>query len=192
MKKYILLFIILTLSISTLIGCSNNSEPITIEDPITEVEEIIVENVPIETIEETTQKEEEFPTSSIADLDNRQEKWGVGLTAKNISPKGLTIVCEQANGQNVAELSTGSYYIIQRLEDSGFVDVEYLPQEYEIGWTAEAWIIKKNDTTTWDVNWEWLYGELPIGEYRIGKEIMNFRETGDFDKEMIYAHFAIN
>lgn len=191
MKKYISLFIILTLSVSTLVGCSDNSEPITIEDPITEIEETIVKDLPTEAIEETTQTEE-FPTSSIADLDNRQEEWGVELTTENVSPKGLTLICKQANGQNVAELSTGSYYTIQKLEDSGFVDVEYLPQKYEIGWTAEAWIIKKNNTTTWDVNWEWLYGKLPTGEYRIGKEIMNFREVGDFDKEMIYAHFTIN
>ena len=37
---------------------------------------------------------------------------------------------------------------IQRLEDAGFVDVEYLPQEYDIAWTSEAWIIHRDATTT--------------------------------------------
>ena len=71
------------------------------------------------------------------------------------------------------------------------MDVEYLPQEYELSWTYEAWIIQKEGTTQWDVNWEWLYGELSAGEYRIGKEIMNFRGTGDFDEEIVYAEFII-
>lgn len=66
-----------------------------------------------------------------------------------------------------------------------------LDNKHEIGWTLEAWIIEKESTTTWDVNWEWLYGELPSGEYRIGKEILNFRGTGDFDTEIVYAEFII-
>ena len=53
-------------------------------------------------------------------------------------------------------------------------------------------MIQKEDTTQWDVNWEWLYGELPAGEYRIGKEIMNFRGAGDYDTEMLYAGFVID
>lgn len=130
-------------------------------------------------------------SSGIADLDNRQEQWGITLTAENISHSGATIVCSQSEGENVFELNTGSFYIIQKLVETGYVDVEYLPQEYDIGWTSEAYIINKGGSTTWDINWEWLYGKLPAGEYRIGKEIMNFRGPGDFDQEMVYAHFEI-
>ena len=129
-------------------------------------------------------------SSRPADLDNRQEEWGVELSASNVTPSGLTIICNQSGG-NALELTTGSFYTIQRLEDGGYINVEYLPQEYDVGWTSEAWIIQKDNTTAWDVNWEWLYGQLPIGEYRIGKEIMNFRGPGDYDTEIIYAHFSI-
>ena len=134
----------------------------------------------------------EFVVSSdICDRDNIQEEWGITLETQNVTSKGLTIVCHQLGGENISELTTGSYYVIQRLEDVGFVDVKYLPQEYDIAWTTEAWIIHNDATTTWEVNWEWLYGELPVGEYRIGKEIMNFRSPGDYNTEMIYAHFEI-
>jgi hypothetical protein len=126
-----------------------------------------------------------------ADLDNRQEDWGITLEAENVTPSGLTIICNQSGGENISELNTGSFYIIQQLEETGYVNIEYLPQEYDVAWTSEAWIIPLNNTIIWDVNWEWLYGKLPVGEYRIGKEIMNFRGPGDFDKEMIYAHFEI-
>ena len=119
-------------------------------------------------------------------------KWGVALKVDNVTEKGLTIVCSHSGGENVAELDTGSFYVIQKYEKADWVDVEYLPQEYEIGWTSEAWMIQKEGTTRWDVNWEWLYGELSAGKYRIGKEIMNFRETGDYDTELVYAEFVIN
>ena len=119
-------------------------------------------------------------------------QWGIVLEADNVTAKGLTIVCIHSGGENVAELNTGSYYVIQKLEKTDWVDVEYLPQEYELTWTSEAWIIQKEGTTQWDVNWEWLYGELSAGRYRIGKEVMNFRGTGDYDTEMVYAEFIIN
>jgi len=113
------------------------------------------------------------------------------LETENVTPIGLTIVCHQSGGENVAELDTGSFYVIQKLKKSKWVDVEYIPQEYDVAWTAEAWPIPKEGTTTCDVNWEWLYGKLPAGEYRIGKGITNFRGPGDYDNEMVYADFVI-
>lgn len=120
-----------------------------------------------------------------------ESKWGVTLTAKDVTPTGLTIVCTQSGGNPSGELNTGSYYILQKYEDGEWKEVEWLPQEYDVGWTSEAWIIPMNDTVEWEVNWEWLYGELPAGKYRIGKEIMDFRGTGDYDQEFHYAEFEL-
>lgn len=120
-----------------------------------------------------------------------KNKWGVGLEATNATPSGLTIICHHEGGKEVAELTTGSFYNIQKKNGSEWEEVDYLPQEHDIGWTMEAWIINKNDTTSWDIDWAWLYGELPAGEYRIGKVITNFRDTGDYDTEIAYAEFEI-
>ena len=117
--------------------------------------------------------------------------WGITLKAENVTPPGLTIVCEQSGGENVAELSTGSYFVIQAQKDGEWVNMEYLPQEYDLVWTQESWGILKDGTTTWNVKWGSLYGELSAGTYRIGKEIMNFRGTGNYDKAMAYAEFVI-
>ena len=94
--------------------------------------------------------------NEISDVTPNQ--WGVVLEVDNVTEKGLTIVCNHSGGEDVAELDTGSFYVIQKYEKAGWVDVEYLPQEYDIAWTSEAWIIQKEGTTQWDVNWEWLYG----------------------------------
>ena len=132
-------------------------------------------------------KQEEEQVDSI----DIEEKWGVRLETKDVTPTSLTIVCHQSGGENIKELITGSYYVIEKLKGKEYVEVKYLSHEYDIAWTAEAWIIELDSTVSWDVDWEWLYGELPAGKYRIGKEIMNFRESGDYDKEILYANFEI-
>ena len=48
-----------------------------------------------------------------------------------------------------------------------------------------------NGACEWEVNWEWLYGIIPAGKYRIGKELMDFRAPGDFDKAIYFVEFSI-
>lgn len=117
--------------------------------------------------------------------------WGITLKAENVTSSGLTLVCTQSGGENVAQLETGSFFVVQKKKSSKWKDVDYIVKEDEIGWTMEAYTVPKGKTDTYDVDWEWLYGKLPSGDYRIGKEFMNFRGTGDFDKEIVYAEFTI-
>ncbi|MBQ8280310.1 MAG: hypothetical protein IJZ23_10745 [Roseburia sp.] len=119
-------------------------------------------------------------------------EWGLTLHAEDVSPTGLTIVCTQSGGSPTGELATGSYYRLEKEETGTWVAVDYKNPDMEVGWTAEAWMIPMNDTVEWEVDWEWLYGSLPAGHYRIGKEIMDFRGTGDYDKAFYYAEFEIN
>ena len=49
----------------------------------------------------------------------------------------------------------------------------------------------KDEVVEWEVNWEWLYGELPVGKYRIGKQIMDWRAPGDYDTVLYYAEFEL-
>ena len=62
----------------------------------------------------------------------------------------------------------------------------------DLAWTMEAWAIPQNEKSEWKVNWEFLYGELPPGKYRIAKEVMDFRKTGDFDTSIYFADFMID
>ena len=114
--------------------------------------------------------------------------WGITLSAKNVTSTGLTIVCEQAGGNPTGELQTGSYYILETLQDGTWNEVDCIAQ---VAWTSEAWIITQDSTVSWDVDWEWLYRKLSPGIYRIGKNIMDFRGAGDYDSKMFYAEFAI-
>ena len=119
------------------------------------------------------------------------ETWGITLTAENITPTSVTLKCTQSSSIPTGELQTGSWYILETwTKEKGWIQMPYVV-DGEISWTAEAWMIPINDTFEWEVDWEWLYGTLPIGEYRIGKSIMDFRETGDYDTVTYYAEFEI-
>ena len=119
------------------------------------------------------------------------EKWGVTLTAEDVTSTGMTIICTQSGGNPTGELHTGSWYILETwTKEYGWKQMPYIING-EIGWTQEAWIIPMEDTVEWEVNWEWLYGAIPSGKYRIGKSITDFRGSGDFDTATYYAEFEI-
>lgn len=118
-----------------------------------------------------------------------EDKWGVTLAVENVTPSGATLKCIQSGGEATGELETGSWFIIEKWsKETGWQEA---PCVCEPCWTEEAWLIIKDGTSEWEVDWAWLYGELPAGKYRIGKEIMDFRGTGDYDKQMYYAEFTI-
>ncbi len=118
---------------------------------------------------------------------------GVTLTAEDVTPAGITLVCSHTDGKSTGELSTGSYYSLDRYTSRGWEPVKNIQgiDPEEIAWTAEAWVINMNGETRWDVNWEWMYGSLPSGWYRVGKEVLDWRAPGDFDRYMTYAVFQV-
>ena len=41
------------------------------------------------------------------------------------------------------------------------------------------------------IDWQYIYGALPSGYYRLTKEITDFRTAGDFDTETYELYFTI-
>jgi len=119
------------------------------------------------------------------------DEWGLKLTAMDISQTGLTLVATNWNDEEGCTLETGSYFLLERYSDGKWEEVEMLIEKDDLAWTEEAWTLEEEGNTEWEVDWNWLYGELPAGSYRIGKEMMYFRGTGDVDKKMYYANFDL-
>jgi hypothetical protein len=117
--------------------------------------------------------------------------WGLTMEVKDVTNTSLTLVCTQKGGNPTGELMTGSFYVIEQYIDGNWCHIDYFEQEHDIAWTMEAYIIPLNETVDFDIDWSWLYGSFPAGKYRIGKEISDFRGTGDYDAIMYYAEFEI-
>lgn len=104
----------------------------------------------------------------------------------------LTLVCTQSGGEPTGELQTGSWYILEKwTQEAGWKEVQHIKEDNDLQWTMEAYSIPMEDTVKWEMNWTYIYEKLSAGRYRVGKEIMDFRKTGDYDIAIYYAEFEI-
>ena len=85
-------------------------------------------------------------------------------------------------------LQTGAWFTIQREIDGVWYDLAPIA---EVGWHQVAYNVPAGETTVLPVKWEYLYGELPAGEYRIVISIQDWRAPGDFDAYYLADEFEI-
>lgn len=115
------------------------------------------------------------------------EEWGLSFTAEAAGNTGvnlkLSCTCER-------ELTTGSYFIIQKREVYGWSEPKYCATYYlnVHCWTGEAIIIPNDSERVITEDWSGIYGELSYGEYRIGK----YFSMGNDRERLVYAYFSIS
>ncbi len=119
------------------------------------------------------------------------EGWGVNIWAEDVTSTGATIVFEQFEGNAEGTLQTGEWFELEVMNDKHKWESVATNPLIDYAFNSVAYVIKKNDRTEWEVDWEWLYGKLPAGYYRIAKKVMDLRAPGDFDEEIYYAEFSI-
>ncbi len=85
-------------------------------------------------------------------------------------------------------LQTGAWFTIQRKVDGAWYDLVPIA---EVAWEEIAYNVPAGETTVLPVTWEYLYGELPPGEYRIVISIQDWRAPGDFDTYYLADEFEI-
>ena len=115
--------------------------------------------------------------------------WGLALSVKDVTASGLTLVCTQSGGELTGELQTGSDYKLIVLKDGTWEDVPTVIEDY--GWDMIAYGVSKKDVTEFEYDWEWLYGKLPAGTYRMVKGFIEYRATGDYDNFDYWVEFEI-
>ena len=90
----------------------------------------------------------------------------VTFQISDISPTGATLVITDTNAEPYLY---GEWYKIQRLTDGQWMDV---PHVIDNGaFNAMGYIPDANGEVKFTINWEWLYGKLPSGAYRLWKQV---------------------
>lgn len=114
---------------------------------------------------------------------------GISMTVdtETVTSEGASFLLLQTTEHDIRY---GDDYFLQVLENEVWRDVPYAIDNW--GFHSIAYNLPKNTPKTLEVNWKWLYGSLPAGEYRLVKEFMDFRGTGDYDKYTITAAFIID
>ena len=116
---------------------------------------------------------------------------GVTIAVENLTPTGATLRIEHSGGEVTGDLMTGSAFTLEKLDGNVWLPVESIVPADQIAFTAEAYGPALDGTWEMETNWEYLYGELPAGTYRLGKNIMDFWGTGDYDEQIYYAEFTL-
>lgn len=125
---------------------------------------------------------------SAYEIDNNLDGVTMGIKEGTVSTTKLTVIFENNSEKDfifgeqflLEKNIMGSWYQVPVILDDnyGFIDIGY--------------DLAPLDITEWTVDWGWLYGNLDTGEYRIVKEILDFRETGDYDKYILTAEFKVD
>ena len=119
------------------------------------------------------------------------DQWGITLSAENVTPFGMVLVCEQSGGKFKGELQTGMPFVLEREVEGQWLPVSTITSDGDMVWTSQALWIRPNGTTKWTVDWEGIYGYLDPGPYRLSKEIMDFRGPGKYTNQTYYVEFGV-
>ena len=118
-----------------------------------------------------------------------ENRFGVELMGENITATGMTLICTRADVLPEWEVTTGSAYGLSVLQDGTWKAYQRTDGIcVDFAWTAEAYLITADTPLTWEIDWEWLYGELPARTYRLGK---GFSAVLQDDEEAFPAYVEI-
>lgn len=90
-----------------------------------------------------------------------------------------------------ANVQFGDSYLLEVFDEEIGTWVSVYPKKENVGFHEIAHILEKGKTNIVSEDWTLLYGNLDAGKYRIVKEIMDFRGTGDYITHTLTAEFEI-
>lgn len=135
-------------------------------------------------IEESTM---EADTSLDEEAVGAQNPIGVTAKATDVTAAGMTLVLSQEGGHVSGTLLTGAAYWLEQYIDGEWVRLE---RRYEVI-KELAYELEPDSTAVLQIDWEGMYGVLESGIYRLGKQIDDLREAGEFDSYEVYVEFSI-
>ena len=101
----------------------------------------------------------------------------VTMALSDVTPTGAVVTIQDCNPEPFVY---GEWYVIEQQKDGLWYEVKTKLNDY--GFNEIGWLTDENGVLTMDVDWAWLYGELPAGQYRILKQA---------GTQLIDAEFAV-
>ena len=89
----------------------------------------------------------------------------VTMTLSDVTPTGAVVTIQD---DNTDPFVYGEWFVIEREKDGGWYEVRTKISDY--GFNEIGWLTDDQGGLTMTVDWEWLYGKLPAGQYRILKQ----------------------
>ena len=125
----------------------------------------------------------------ISDQDSEAPGIAVIAEVQRVTDTGITLKLSQYDALSTGEIIYGEDYVLQKRNGEAWEDVPTVTGDYgfeDIGHTVPA-----DKPSVWTADWEWLYGRLAPGEYRIVKSVLDHRAPGDNDTYEVKPHFLL-
>ena len=106
---------------------------------------------------------------------------------ESISPQRLTLIFENKSNN---EAIYGDYFLLEEKIDGQWYQVP-VTFDGNYGFNDIGYGLGNGEIKDHELDWEWLYGSLDQGQYRIIKDLLDFRKAGDFDVYYLGAEFQI-
>lgn len=114
---------------------------------------------------------------------------GIEMSLRPVSATSATLVLTMHSDDESDEAMTDATFWIEKEENGSWERVPTITDN--IVWYADTYKIEINTETEIPVDWSHLYGNLGLGKYRIGKEVLEEREPGISSWYTYYAEFEI-
>ena len=110
-------------------------------------------------------------TCSIDNVNELDEVDGVSMVIKDgtLTRRGATIVITDTSDM---DYTYGEEYRIDKYKDGNWEELDVIV-EGNYGWNSIGYMVDENGVLELDIKWEWLYGGLENGYYRIVKSVNN-------------------
>ncbi len=135
-----------------------------------------------EDTEETTPKAE--LTTVFEEEVNTVE--GVSMELIEVTPTSAKLAILNTTDMNI---QYGADSDIQILQDGKWYSLSYIADNVVV--PSIAYLTEKNVPAEYEMDWEYVHGVLEPGQYRIVKEVMDFRGTGDYTEYNLAVEFMI-
>ena len=120
--------------------------------------------------------------------DSEVDVLGLMMSVSNVTTSGLTVHFRQYDDKNTGELIYGEDYTLEKLEGEKW---EAVPMIIDNGvFTDIGYNIPKNGEAEIETNWEWLYGKLEPGTYKITKTVLDSGASDEGDSLNRYTMSA--
>ena len=114
---------------------------------------------------------------------------GVSMTIKKgtVSTTGLTI---EIKNKSDKECIYGADLLLEKKINGKWCQVPIIMKD-NYGIIAIGYHVAPGENSEWKAYWDWLYGNIDKGDYRILKEVSDFRKPGDYDDYYLTSEFTI-
>ncbi|WP_164670054.1 immunoglobulin-like domain-containing protein [Virgibacillus doumboii] len=115
---------------------------------------------------------------------------GVTMIVKKetVSSTGLTVTFKNTSDK---QYTYGDPFLLEKKIKGSWYQVP-IALDDNYGFNDIGYDLAPSDVSEWTVDWDWLYGNLKTGEYRIVKDVLDVKKPGDYDTHHLAAKFTID